>query len=215
MASTQLQCYSEGMNPPTNLSEALDHQSGTSSHTVLVDGSHLVTINHGRSWRVGFRITSQPKAGRGQLDVSDVAVRHVGSGRMAAQDVRNLPIGKLLAQARNLVSGSLAVPSTVVAGIEFVDIDSGRLAAFLVDGRGGPKRTDADYAKLALVYALLVESGSRSPAKALHERHGHGSPAVWANRVSDARKRGLLSKIPSGESGGHLTAKAERLLGFR
>jgi hypothetical protein len=48
----------------------------------------------------------------------------------------------------------------------------------------------------------------------LSERHGSGSAATWANRVNEARRRGLLTEVKPGQSGGSLTAKAERLLGF-
>ncbi len=44
------------------------------------------------------------------------------------------------------------------------------------------------------------------------ERMGGGSPAVWANRISEARKRGLLTEVRPGQTGGELTEKAHDLL---
>jgi hypothetical protein len=57
-----------------------------------------------------------------------------------------------------------------------------------------------------------VTEGDPSPAKTLSDRLG-GSAAVWANRISEARRRGLLTSPEPGEAGGHLTDKAEALLG--
>ena len=86
-------------------------------------------------------------------------------------------------------------------------------AAFLVDGRGRRKRTDEDFARLAWEYVLLVNEGDPSPAKTLSNRLG-GSAAVWANRISEARRRGLLTSPEPGEAGGHLTDKGEELMGY-
>ncbi len=61
-------------------------------------------------------------------------------------------------------------------------------------------------------YVTLIQEGDRSPAKTISERMGSGSPAVWANRISEARKRGLLTEVRSGQSGGELTEKAHELL---
>ncbi len=59
---------------------------------------------------------------------------------------------------------------------------------------------------------MLIQEGDRSPAKTISERMGGGSPAVWANRISEARKRGLLSEVRPGRPGGELTEKAHDLL---
>lgn len=184
-------------------------RGGASSHAVDEDGSHVVALRHGRSWVVGFRLVMDD----GRLSVSEMLVRHTGSGGVTAEAIRRLPTGALLTKARGVVSKRLAVPSERVGRIEFVDLTASQLAAFFVDGRGGLRRSDEDYARLAQEYVRRVQAG-RSPAKTLHEDFGHGSPGVWANRIADARKRRLLTKARPGESSGRLTAKAERILGF-
>jgi hypothetical protein len=199
---------------PENLSNVVDALTGDSSVTAADDGSRLVALRHSREWRVGFRLTRQSDR-PGQWDMEEMAVRYTGSGTASVHDVRSLPLGGLLTQARSLVSqASTALPVTVAGRLTIVDLDATRLAPFLADGRGRGRRSDADFAKLALVYAQLVAEGNRAPAKALSERHGSGSAATWANRVNEARRRGLLTEVKPGQSGGSLTAKAERLLGF-
>jgi hypothetical protein len=58
---------------------------------------------------------------------------------------------------------------------------------------------------------LLVQDGDRKPAKTLAERHG-GASGTWTNRVAEARKRGLLTAVKSGEAGGGLSDKAIEIL---
>ncbi len=52
-------------------------------------------------------------------------------------------------------------------------------------------RTDADYARWALAYLLLVEEKTSSPVKALMELTGMAQSTV-STRISNARKRGFL-----------------------
>lgn len=187
------------------MSKALDDMQGSSKHAAQSDGSHLVVLRHERLWLVCFRLVLDG----GTWAVSEMAVRYAGSGGTTGEAIRRLPIGGLLKEARRLVGrsaassrGRLTRPSKV------------RLAPFLRDGRGGFRRPDADYANLAVEYLLRVRDGDRSPAKSLHEELGFGSPAVWANRIGEARRRRLLTKGRPGEPGGRLTAKAERLHGL-
>ncbi|HYN96121.1 MAG TPA: hypothetical protein VES42_19930, partial [Pilimelia sp.] len=87
------------------------------------------------------------------------------------------------------------------------------LAPFPEDSRGRPPPGDESYANLALVYADLVESGDRSPAKTIAAQHG-GASGTWANRIAEARRRGFLTPVKSGEAGGGLTDAATELLGI-
>jgi hypothetical protein len=199
---------------PANLSDALDLLTGKSSVSATPDGSRIVALRHSHTWAVAFRLRRQ--SGRqGQWDMTEMSARFTGKGSATAQDLRSLPLGELLGRARALTEGGPdGVPVTQIAGTSFVSVDALRLAPFLTDGRGRGKRSDADFAGLAVEYALLVGEGNAAPAKSLSERHGHGSPATWANRITEARRRGLLTKVKPGQSGGSLTAKAEHLLGI-
>lgn len=197
------------------LSEALDNLTGTSLVTASDDGSFLVALKHARSWRVGFRLR-RPNARVGRWELVEFSARRSGSGSMTAADVRGLPIGNLLAEARNLLSASTTKPPSRGRLLRPSDLDTVSLAPFLTDARSSGPRTDADFARLALVYVGLVAEGNRAPARTLGDRYAPTGPkaGAWANWFSEARRRGLLSKVRPGEPGGYLTAKAERLLGF-
>lgn len=188
------------------LSDALHDHEGASSVTAAGDGDLLIVFSHEDTWRVAFRLTP-PGNGRGPWRMSEFASLYVGSGFVTSEDLRRLPIGTLLGQARELARASVRP----TAG-PFHKPSDLSLSGFREDGRGRGKRTDRDFAELAQEYTFLVEDGDRSPAKTLSERIGSGSPAVWANRISEARQRGLLSEVSPGKSGGGLTAKAHELL---
>ncbi len=195
-----------------NLSEALAALDGPSSVSRTEGGYRLVVLRHGDSWRVGFRLV-RVGGGPGPWEVAEFGTLYTGTESVTAEMLRRLPLGELLRQARSLVADPLDnVPVQRVGSLRFVDLDAAQLAPFLVDGRGQPRRTDEDYAQLAWVYLGLVWQGDRTPAKTISERHGHGSPAVWSNRISEARRRGLLKQARTRESGAHLTKKGERLL---
>lgn len=195
-----------------DLSDVVAGLSGPSFVTSHA-GDFFVALQHGTDWRVGFRLTRGTE-GSGRWEMTQFAAVYTGTGSATAEALRRLPIGALLREARRLVS-PLPVGMTLTAGgTRIFDLGATRLAPFLADGRGRSRRTDEDFTGLALEYVLLVESGDRSPAKTLSEQYGHGSSAVWANRISEARRRGLLTDVRPGESGGRLTDKAERLLGY-
>lgn len=75
------------------------------------------------------------------------------------------------------------------------------------DARGRQPRDDKAFAGLAVEYSFLVQDGDRTPAKTLAGRHG-GASGTWANRIAEARKRGMLTGVKPGEAGGGLTDKA-------
>ena len=178
-----------------------------------VPGEHtrLVVVRHGDEWRVGFRLTHDKP---GPWEMLEFSALYTGDGAATAEMLRRLPLGALLRKARGLVSHPFDYrPVENPELVRIVDIEDMQLAAFLVDGRGRRKRTDEDFAWLAWAYLSLVSEGDAAPAKTLSERHG-GSPAVWANRISEARRRGLLTSPEPGAAGGHLTDKGEAVLGY-
>lgn len=175
------------------------------------EADRFVVVRHGDDWRVGFRLTHRRP---GPWEMVEFSALYAGAGTPTAEDLRRLPLGALLRKARALVSGAAdQLPSEKVGRLRIVDLDRANLAAFLVDGRGRRKRTDEDFARLAWEYVLLVNEGDPSPAKTLSNRLG-GSAAVWANRISEARRRGLLTAPEPGEAGGHLTDRGEELMGY-
>jgi hypothetical protein len=172
--------------------------------------TRLVVVRHGDAWRVAFRLTHDKP---GPWEMVEFGALYTGEGSPTAEMLRRLPLGALLRKARGLVSHPFDDrPIEDPTSIKFADLTEMALAPFLVDGRGRRKRTDEDFARLAWEYYVLVSEGDPSPAKTLSERVG-GSAAVWANRISEARRRGLLTSPEPGEAGGHLTDRAEALLG--
>jgi hypothetical protein len=194
------------------LSQALaDLRGDHLVRSVPGETDRIVVVQHGDEWRVGFRLTRRRS---GPWEMVEFSALYTGEGSTTAEDLRRLPLGALLRHARRLVSNPVdQVPHEMVGRLRIVDVDSARLAAFLVDGRGRRKRTDEDFARLAWEYVLLVNEGDPSPAKTLSDRHG-GSSAVWANRISEARRRGLLTAPEPGEAGGQLTDRGEELMGY-
>ena len=139
---------------------------------------------------------------RRHWDVEEVAVVHLGTLHgLTSDDVRGLPLGTLLAEARRLATRRFAVDP---AGSGLL----GRLVAVLGTRLG---TGDAVLAAVAEEYARLVSTGDRSPAKTLAAVHG-GTPGTWTNRVAQARSRGFLESAVRGEAGGLLTPEARTVL---
>jgi hypothetical protein len=190
----------------TSLGDLLDEMDGPDARLALDDDTFLIGLRHEEKWSIGFRLRWH--GGRGQWVMADLLVRCDGDEGATAEQVRRLPLGGLLDRARGM---AVIAPR---AGSPFVKLDKLNLAPFLTSGHHGLRRTDRDYALLALEYVFLIEDGDPSPAKTLSEKHGHGSPSVWANRIRDARRRGLLTPTKRGQPGGQLTAKAAEVLGL-
>lgn len=132
-----------------------------------------------------------------------VVRRGAGDRSFQGAEVRDLPLGALVAEARRLATRSAdrgTQPRTTVARL--LEERSGRLG-----------RDDLALAAVALEYARLVEQGERAPAKRMAEQHG-GSAGTWTNRVGEARRRGYLTSVARGEAGGALTASGRALLGL-
>lgn len=171
------------------------------------DGDH--------TWRVGFRLVSATTH-TGEWHAVEFAVQQAqttASSALTGRTIRSLPIGELLSAARQAATeqGPGKPQDRQGKGRHLVRPSDARLAPFKTDARGKAPRSDDAYAALALEYALRVQEGDRSPVKALAAEHG-GSPGTWANRVAEARKRGLLTPVKSGEAGGGLTDKALHIL---
>ncbi|MEU8079250.1 hypothetical protein AB0B31_27865 [Catellatospora citrea] len=130
---------------------------------------------------------------------------------MTSRTIRALPIGELLAEAKR-AAGNLAEQTAKTAHRVLANPSDYALMAFRADRRGKSERSDTDYAELALEYAILLQRGVRSPIREFADTYG-GVPGTWANRISEARRRGLLTPAKSGEAGGALTDKALELLG--
>jgi hypothetical protein len=194
------------------LGELLDSQRGAQAIHETSDGETLVgfRIHDGphKGWRLGFRL--QRRDDFAPWEVEEVTVRPARGQGVGAADIRNLPLGRYLAKARSAATAQEAgAPSAEQRLVRPSDID-----VLLAFASRGPKR-DLDYAQLALRYTQLVQAGDRKPAETIAAEAGHGSPAVWTNRLVQARnKRGLLTAAKRGEAGGELTPKALNLLGF-
>lgn len=184
------------------LGALLDDVTRESAVGVTDDGGRLVALRVGDEWAVGVRLHRE--GSHRQWSVRELVVRRgAGERSFGGADVRDLPLGALVAEARRLAARS-ARP-----GVEPV-VDVARLLGER-DGRLG--RDDLALAAVALEYCGLVEQGERAPARRMAERHG-GSAGTWTNRVADARRRGFLTPVPRGEAGGALTAEARALLGL-
>jgi hypothetical protein len=76
--------------------------------------------------------------------------------------------------------------------------------------RGRKGRSDLDLARIAESYVALTEEVEH-PADTLAERM-HLNPTTVRGLLWQARKRGLLTRAPAGQSGGRLTGRAKGLL---
>jgi hypothetical protein len=165
------------------------------------DGDRLVAMRLADDWGVGLRL--HRRGTHRQWNVREITLRLLDAqSSISGNDVRELPLGSLISEARRLAAKS-AVPA-----VPLID-----LAELLRrnDGRFGS--SDEALAALALEYVSLVESGVRTPSKSLAERFG-GSPGTWTNRVAQSRKRGFLTSVDRGEAGGALTPRARSALGL-
>lgn len=176
----------------------------TRDHAVGVteDGGRLVAIRVADDWSVGLRLHRE--GSHRQWSVRELVVRRgAGDRSFGGADVRDLPLGALVAEARRLATRSAAP-----------DVRPRTTVEALLAGRGGRLGSDdLALAAVALEYTGLVERGERAPAKRMAEQHG-GSAGTWTNRVGEARRRGFLTEVRRGEAGGALTSTARRVLGL-
>ncbi|MFI5496937.1 hypothetical protein [Actinoplanes sp. NPDC051859] len=203
---------------PTSVSEALAMASeGAEPAVWLGDIRQEAFAVHrhddgDQEWLVAFRLAAAGDA-LGEWRPVEFAVRQAvesGTLGMTSKTIRSLPIGELLAASRKALSAQLGSRAGS-SGLRLIDASAVYLAAFLDDARGRQPRDDAAYAGLALAYSFLVQDGDRTPAKTLAAQHG-GASGTWANRIAEARRRGLLTPVKPGEAGGGVTDKAMTLL---
>lgn len=193
----------------TNLDETIDrYGAGQEPQCAPTkDGGAIVVLRHESDWLAGVRLALSDHGG---WVLRDVHLRHVGAGKVTAEDFRRVPFGKIAAEAMRVADAERRT-TEVVGGLQLVDLELSRLRPFLRDARGGGARTDEDYAALALVFVQRWQAGERFVAKAIADKTGASTPAVWSNRFSQARKRGLLVTDEMDEP--HLSPRAWALLG--
>jgi hypothetical protein len=203
---------------PSNASEALAMTSESSGPVVWLGESGqeaFVVHRHDdgdQEWLVAFRLAASGDA-LGEWRPVEFAVRQAVESEslaMSSKTIRALPIGELLAASRKALSAQRGGRAGST-GLRLVNPSAVYLAPFLEDARGRQPRDDVAYAGLALEYSFLVQDGDRTPAKTLAAQHG-GVSGTWANRIAEARRRGLLTPVKPGEAGGGMTDKAMRLL---
>lgn len=188
-----------------SLEEMLDHL--LEPHAVGIDdeGDRLVALRLADDWGVGVRL--HRRGSHRQWNVREVTLRLLDpDAGISGNDVRELPLGSLLSEAKRLATKASLTASPPTPRLNLADLLERSAGAF---GSG-----DDALAALALEYVSLVESGVRTPSKVLAERFG-GAAGTWTNRVAESRKRGFLTPVARGEAGGALTPKALRALGLR
>ena len=180
---------------------------GESRTAALPNGDLGIALRHGVEWIVGFRL-HQPTP-HSAWNVAEFSVKRTGRmATMNGNDIRELPLGDLMARARRLASDASAHRKSDLKKSPLVRPSAARMRPFL---ERGATRTERDYAALALEYVLLVRDGSRRPSEELAVKYD-GSAGTWTNRIVEARRLGLLTPVKRGEAGGALTSKAEKLL---
>lgn len=187
-----------------DLAELMDSTAQPVALHVSEQGERLVAMRLADDWDVGLRLHRQGSYRR--WNVLEIAVRpRGGQESISGNDVRELPLGALIKEARRLATKSAAPDVNARPSLDL---------AALLDARENRFGSDDDVlAALAYEYVSIVETGSRTPSKALAERFG-GTPGTWTNRVSEARARGFLTPVERGEAGGSLTPKALGRLGI-
>lgn len=187
-----------------DLAELMDSVSQAAALHVSEQGERLVAMRLADDWDVGLRL--HRRGSYRKWNVLEIAVRLRGDQEsISGNDVRELPLGALIEEARRLATKS-ATPD--VNARPAVDL------AMLLEARENRFGNDDEVlAALAYEYVSIVEKGSRTPSKDLSARFG-GAPGTWTNRVSQARTRGFLTPVERGEAGGSLTPKALSRLGI-
>ncbi|KQP26211.1 hypothetical protein ASF38_11310 [Aeromicrobium sp. Leaf272] len=185
-----------------DLGTLLDDVTREHAVGVTADGERLVALRVADEWSVGLRLHRE--GSHRQWSVRELVVRRgTGDRSFAGNDVRELPLGALVAEARRLATrsaGQDVEPLTTVQTL--LQERSGRLG-----------RDDLALAAVALEYTRIVERGERAPSKRMAEALG-GSAGTWTNRVAEARRRGFLTDVPRGAAGGALTDQAREVLGL-
>ena len=181
-----------------DLAELMDSVAQPVALHVSEQGERLVAMRLADDWDVGLRLHRQ--GSYRTWNVLEIAVRLRGDQEsISSNDVRELPLGALIKEARRLATKSAAPDVNAGPAID--------LGALLEQRENRFGNDDDVLAALAYEYVLILETGSRTPSKELSERFG-GTPGTWTNRVTEARARGFLTPVERGEAGGSLTPKA-------
>lgn len=123
---------------------------------------------------------------------------------VTARLLRRLPIGEMEQWARGYLMASSGVLGDHLPQLRAWFGDDERAI-----GRRGRANTDRAYAELASAYLLALGDGLK--VRDLARKVGW-SPKTVGNRLTEARRRGLLTYPPPGRAGGELTEKARHLL---
>lgn len=123
---------------------------------------------------------------------------------ITARLLRRLPIGELEAWARGWLRASAQVLDPFFPHLREWFGDDDR-----AEGRRGRNQPDSAYATLAAAYVAHVAAGGK--LRGLADAHGWSESTV-RNRLTEARRRGLLTSAPKGRSGGELTERCTDLL---
>lgn len=187
-----------------DLAELMDSAAQPFALHVSDEGERLVALRLADDWDVGMRL--HRRGSYRKWNVLEIAVRLRGDHEsISGNDVRELPLGALIEEARRLGTKS-ARPD--VNARPAVDL------AMLLKERDNTFGSDDDVlAALAHEYVSILETGSRTPSRELAKRFG-GAAGTWTNRVGESRARGFLTPVDRGEAGGSLTPKALRMLGI-
>ncbi len=181
-----------------DLAELMDSVSQTSALHVSDEGERLVAMRLADDWDVGLRL--HRRGSYQKWNVLEIAVRLRGDQQsISGNDVRELPLGALIEEARRLATKSARPDVNARPAMD--------LARLLEQRENRFGNDDEVLAALAYEYVSIVETGSRTPSKELSARFG-ATPGTWTNRVSEARARGFLTPVDRGEAGGSLTPKA-------
>lgn len=125
--------------------------------------------------------------------------------------LKEIPIGELLSEVRSSVADFEDIENAYHA-FDSKDRFRDLISSAHWPGRGIPA-SEKTYAALAFCYLDGLRSGETRPVEELAAVMGC-KRSTASNRLADARAKGFLSSAGAGSSGGQLSEKAQRLLGF-
>lgn len=147
--------------------------------------------------------------------VGCIEIRRIGESFASPARLHDVPFGEVIAKAREFLAPfheQLAAQHTMVDG------RSPDFAAWSASLRERPGRRGhdeshlRDLARVARAYEqLVVTEKDRAPLQTLADRLNLSYQRV-RNIVHEARSEKLLTATKAGRAGGHLTAKANRIL---
>jgi hypothetical protein len=169
-----------------------------------------------RRWAVGFNLSPVSASRLSEWRSTAFLLREIDTVQplgMTGETIRSLPLGEMLAAARRAASvmrrGNSERGGQGDDSLSFEAL----LTPWREDHPRGSARDDDAYAALAVAYAMLVQDGDRKPAATLAARLGRTSARTMVNRITEARRRGMLTSARPGEAAGTATPKAWSLVG--